>query len=320
MKPTLIMMCGLPGSGKSTLAYELSCTYVCPVFSSDSIRKELTGSESNMEKDNEVFNLIRNRIKKFLENNQGENAFAIYDACNISYKRRMALLNELKKYDFNKVCYFVYTPYEKCIENNNKRSRVVPEYAIRNMYKSFYIPQYYEGWDSIVFYSSKQAIINDDINSNELSELFYNSNNGLCNIEHENPHHTYNIGNHCIACYLNTIDMHRGNMDFNLSMAALLHDIGKPFTKVFVNSKGEESEIAHYYQHHLVSAYQAIPYLRQFSESNMMEILALIQWHMFPYFWEKDNNEKMKSKYKRLWGDELFSKIMKLHEADRKAH
>ena len=51
-----------------------------------------------------------------------------------------------------------------------------------------------------------------------------------------------------------------------------------------------------------------------------MEILALIQWHMFPYFWEKDNNEKMKRKYKRLRGDNLFDKIMLLHTADKNAH
>ena len=41
---------------------------------------------------------------------------------------------------------------------------------------------------------------------------------------------------------------------------------------------------------------------------------------MFPYFWEKDNNTKMQSKYKKLWGDELYGKIMLLHKADMEAH
>lgn len=44
-KPTFVMMVGLPGSGKSTLAKVLSDTYHGTIFSSDSIRKELTGSE-----------------------------------------------------------------------------------------------------------------------------------------------------------------------------------------------------------------------------------------------------------------------------------
>ena len=43
---------------------------------------------------------------------------------------------------------------------------------------------------------------------------------------------------------------------------------------------------------------------------------------MQPYFWEKDadNGEKTMNKYKTLWGDELFERVMRLHEADKKAH
>lgn len=70
-------------------------------------------------------------------------------------------------------------------------------------------------------------------------------------------------------------------------MAALLHDIGKKFTKEYKDSNGNPTDVAHYYQHHLVSAYDAIKYLNNFSTNDMLEILALIQWHMFPYFWEK---------------------------------
>jgi CRISPR/Cas system-associated endonuclease Cas3-HD len=100
----------------------------------------------------------------------------------------------------------------------------------------------------------------------------------------------------------------------------LLHDIGKSFTKGYKDSKGNPCEYAHYYQHHLVSAYDAVRYLRFVEENDRLEILALIQWHMFPYFWEKDNNTKMQSKYKKLWGDELYDKIMLLHKADMEAH
>ena len=80
-------------------------------------------------------------------------------------------------------------------------------------------------------------------------------------------------------------------------VAALLHDIGKKFTKEYKDSNGNPTDVAHYYQHHLVSAYDAIKYLNNFSTNDMLEILALIQWHMFPYFWEKDNNKKMEKKY-----------------------
>lgn len=315
MQPTLIMMMGLPGSGKSTKAYELSCDYVCPVISSDAIRGELTGSEENMDKDNEVFKILHQRVKNNLL--YGRSGFVIYDACNISYKKRMAFLNQLNKIDCHKVCYFVHTPYEKCLENNKKRAedggRFVPEYAIKNMYKNIYIPQYYEGWDEIII-DTKCNIPG----KNALTELFYGD-DGLCSISQDNPHHKLSIGDHCIACYLNTLDF--GNKaDANLHMAALLHDIGKQFTKGYKDSKGNPTETAHYYQHHLVSAYDAVKYLSHFSKDDMLEILALIQWHMFPYFWEKGNNEKMRKKYQSLWGNELYEKVMLLDKADQEAH
>ena len=55
---------------------------------------------------------------------------------------------------------------------------------------------------------------------------------------------------------------------------------------------------------------------------NPLDVAVLIRWHMQPYFWEKDsvNGEKTMNKYKKLWGDELLEQIMKLHEADKKAH
>ena len=145
------MMVGLPGSGKSTLAKDIKDTYHGTIFSSDSIREELTGSEECMDQDKEVFQTLHRRIKEYLIEHQGTDGCAIYDACNISYKKRIAFLRELKKIDCRKVCYFVWTPYKMCLEQNKKRDRVVPEYAIARMYKNIYIPQYYEGWDSIIF-------------------------------------------------------------------------------------------------------------------------------------------------------------------------
>lgn len=229
----------------------------------------------------------------------------------------MAFLNELNKINCRKVCYFVHTPFEMCLENNKKRAenggRFVPEYAIERMYKNIYIPQYYEGWDEIII--DTQSKVHEQY---ELTNLFYGE-NGLFSIKHDNPHHTLSIGNHCLACYLNTLEF--GNKaDINLHMAALLHDIGKKFTKEYKDSNGNPTDVAHYYQHHLVSAYDAIKYLNNFSTKDMLEISALIQWHMFPYFWEKDNNKKMEKKYRNLWGEELYRKIMLLHKADEAAH
>lgn len=86
-KPTFVMMVGLPGSGKSTLAKDIKDTYHGTIFSSDSIREELTGSEECMDQDKEVFQTFHRRIKEYLIEHQGTDGCAIYDACNISYKR-----------------------------------------------------------------------------------------------------------------------------------------------------------------------------------------------------------------------------------------
>lgn len=308
-KPMFIMMCGLPGSGKSSNAKALSKIYNATICSSDAIREEVTGSVSNQDKDPEVFKILHDRIKE----NLSRGISVIYDACNISYKKRMAFLNEIKKYDCMKVCYFVYTPYEKVLMNNKNRENVVPEYAIKRMYKNMYVPQYFEGWDLVVM-NREQATIKKG-----LTELFYGD-DGMCKIEHDNPHHTLSIGDHCIACYLNILTENSGNMNFNLATAALLHDIGKPFTKGYKDSKGNESDHAHYYQHHLVSAYDAIEYLLDRNYMDILDIVAMITYHMHPYFWEKENNEKMKKKYRQLWGEKMFENIMKLHVADMKAH
>lgn len=85
MQPTLIMMMGLPGSGKTTKAHGLSRICVCPIISSDEIRKEITGSEDNQECNEEVFKVLHQRVKDELLYNKSQ--AVIYDACNISYKK-----------------------------------------------------------------------------------------------------------------------------------------------------------------------------------------------------------------------------------------
>lgn len=312
-QPVFIMMCGLPGSGKSMQAQKLASEYKAVICSSDAIRKEVTGSEENQEQDNEVFQILRQRVREALANKQN----VICDACNIRYKKRMGFLNELRRYDCHKICCFVWKSFDDCVRDNNGRERVVPASAIRQMYKNFYIPQYFEGWDDIIIAYHEPAKKEHVDYTSRIAELFLGE-NGLCMLEHDNPHHTLTVGNHCIACYMNTLES--DIQDSRLSIAALLHDIGKAFTKQHKDSRGNPCEHAHYYQHELVSAYNAVPYLQDFSTEDLLHIVALITFHMMPYAWERENNEKLKKKYQRLWGEELFNQIIKLHDADRKAH
>lgn len=301
----LYMMVGLSASGKSTYAQYIAEQENAVIHSSDSLREELFGDVNENSRNDELFRELHNRMKADLMN--GKNV--IYDACNISYKRRKAFLNEIKKFKCEKICYFIATPYEKCLKQNQKRDRVVPEYVINRMYKNIYIPQSYEGFDKINMIWS--VFDKDYYNFGVLFE----GENGLKHIDQNNHHHTLTIGEHCIR----TMDyVFAKTDDYILSLAALLHDIGKRETKEFRNMKGEQTTEAHYYGHHLVSAYNSMFYLKTYgySDEDILNICNYIQWHMQPFFIQ---TEKAKNKFINLVGREFYDKLMILHEADVRA-
>lgn len=128
-----------------------------------------------------------------------------------------------------------------------------------------------------------------------------------------NPHHDLTVGAHCIATYAN---IHNGSPE--LYEAAVLHDIGKAFTKAFKNSRGEDTDIAHYYEHHHVSAYDSLFYTQP--ALDVLYVAGVIQWHMRPFELERVSHaEKAAAKFKRLIGDKMYADVMALHEADIKA-
>ena len=89
--PNFVMLVGLPGSGKSYIAHKLS-KMDYNIHSSDDIREELSGDINNQEINQKVFNILHNRVKEDLRANKN----CVYDATNISYKRRKAFLEEIK--------------------------------------------------------------------------------------------------------------------------------------------------------------------------------------------------------------------------------
>lgn len=301
--PTLIMTIGLPGSGKSSYAAELEKEgYV--VCSSDAIREEICNDINCQDKNVDVFNILHSRIKEHLKNGQN----VVYDACNIASKRRRAFLMQLNKIKCVKKCVVIATPYTLCVFNNENRERTIPQEVIDRMYKCWQPPHWFEGWDDI------------DIAINSCSLIPESAVNPLMSYNQKNSHHTLTLGLHLTKAMEIARDKKWGP---EVEIAAFLHDIGKPFTQTFVNGKGETTKDAHYYQHHCVSAYNAMFYLtnKKFADCRI-DILAAISYHMMPYFWEKDERygEKTRDKYKKLWGEHLYEIIMKLHAADLAAH
>lgn len=304
-KPIFKMVIGLPGSGKSTYAKEWAEVNSAKICSSDDIRKELFGDESTQTGNDRVFELLHKRVKEYLLNNEN----VIYDATNIKSKRRRAFLSELKNIPCYKTCTILATPFEECCKRNEYRSRSVPRYVIEKMYKNWDTPYYFEGWDSIHTIwdvCSKSTFANID------SWIFDHM-----EFDQDNPHHSMTLGEHCMSVGEQLSD------DTTLCCAGFLHDCGKPFTKSFTNSKGETTAEAHYYQHHCVGAYDSLFYAYPY-EVDPIEVSVIVNLHMYPYYWERDddfsNKERLKNKYKNIWGEDLFEKVMRLHDADKSAH
>lgn len=303
--PALVMMVGLPASGKSTYAKELAKKINATIFSSDELRKEMFGDVNNQDNNSELFIELHKRIKDCLKS--GSNA--IYDATNISSKRRRSFLQELNKIDCVKKCIIVATQPFQCLNNNMRRDRQIPEDVIVRMFKHWNTPYWFEGWDDIeIVYPF--GCEDDDPYEWMLCVADYNQ---------DNPYHTLSLGEHCFQTAKYVMNYCDNN---NVFMAACVHDCGKPIVKEFKNSKGEQTEYAHYYLHENVGAYRSLFFKYQ-DKFNAIDVSILVNLHMYPYNWARQDEEtelKLRDKYRELWGDDLFNSVIMLHGADKAAH
>lgn len=290
-RPKLILLVGVPGVGKSTYAKQYIPDYPKQVvhLSSDSIRAELYGDESTQGNPAEVFSLMQKRAIEALNNGND----VIYDATNITRRDRASIIDICPK--FAKIeAHIIWAPINTCIERDAKRERTVGKAVIDKMLKRFHAPYYDEGIDEI------KIIRPDDFDCDKYEVFCYEA----MNIPHDNPHHTLNVQDHCWEArwYIE-----RNNSSYNdLTFAAFIHDVGKPYTKAFVNSKGEPCDTAHFYQHQCVGAWMSYGYRRI-----TPHIAWLVSTHMDLY---------MNTKYYRSLPPFLKKELDLLHEADRNAH
>lgn len=299
------MMVGLPGSGKTTFAHNIEKGAV--VISSDSIRKELWGSEEKQGDNKIIFEELEKRVME----NLAANKSVVYDATNIKAKKRKVFLDKLRKIpNVNTVCMLMSVPYEECLERNAARGRVVPEEVIKRMYMNFEIPQTREGWCQI-------NIAQPNLEGYDI----FKEMDRLCKINQDNSHHAYTIGNHCIMAEKYLTEHYSTKLSIDrltkLQLAAFMHDIGKDFCKTFVNALGEETKEAHYYYHENVSAYQSLLYLTKDKSLKTVEdilyVADLIQLHMRPF---SLNTEKAIQNLQNKIGIEEYNDLMILNDCD----
>jgi predicted kinase len=296
MKPILNILIGIPGSGKTTYAKKHLLDDKTVYLSSDDIRLELFGYE-NQNNNELVFNTMQKRAKEALKS--GLNV--VYDATNLSRKKRKTIIDIGKRYSAVYAYMFCCSIGTLLERNMTRQERRLPWDKLEMMIKSLDIPFMYEGFDYITYINNgceKEFNIFEDFKQN-------------------NPHHGETLGEHCKEIDDYILKKYAG-YGLTIEETALLmdvscwHDCGKPYCKEYSEEKGHDT----YYNHEKLSAYLYLCYIGSSYSKGMFstsfandEILLLIAHHMD--FWKANLKTT-----KELLGGRLFRLLEIFHEAD----
>ena len=307
--PDLIYMVGVAGSGKSTIAMRYALTRSAIIYSSDSIREEIYGDENCQEDPGRVFDILYQRVTKALS----DGFDVVYDATNLSCKRRMGFLKSIAHIDCKKTCVVVVTTPEDIEERMKHRDRKVSMEVVHRQLCQFQCPNYYEGWDKIeVRYNSTP----------ENCQTSYRQLWRECDIPHDNPHHSLSVKEHMNKAADIAGDLAWGVDGLSLvhkRWVARIHDIGKARCKSFTDRDGNPSEVAHYIGHQNYSAYYSLIFDNSDFDISLKDSLdnaCLIQWHMEHYL----RKGSALYKFYNMIGPKLTQRLKVLEKADMTAH
>ena len=327
MKGMLIVTVGLPSSGKTSWVDDFigeNQGKAIDVISSDKIREEVFNDIEDQNHNSEVFDLMKRRTKESLS--QGH--IAIYEATNISSKRRRALLKELNKYYDKAICLFKYKRLSACQIDNEERDREVPSDVIDRMYRNFEIPHKNEGFDEIIvnfdektnlYLSNKSkggiGFLKDELLAIETYDdykrlLCQLGLNQCVDMPQDSKWHTLSLSKHMYFCFRAIREYHWH--DINLVIASMLHDISKPK----VRTEDKDQKYAHYYGHENASAYDVIDILLRYVRIDIEDILE-IAWLIGNHMKLKNNIDK--DKFSNIIGYDDYLRLEALDNADNSA-
>lgn len=228
-----IMLIGLPCSGKTEYAKNLRISMGASNtvhLSSDSIRKELFGYECQ-EHNDKVFEEMSKRAMSSVQD--GLNV--IYDATNISDKKRKGIIKGMKKMGVKVEAHLLCTSIsEIMIRNIYRHERQIPVEKLNKMLSYIKCPMYYEGFDSIY-------LVKADRDLSLFEDKYFMDN---ISMEQENPFHTENLEQH-LERTRDNIATYNGKFKNELELAAWFHDAGKIYTKKYNEKKGYYSYCGH---------------------------------------------------------------------------
>ncbi|UZN00874.1 AAA family ATPase [Lysinibacillus sp. MHQ-1] len=201
------------------------------------MRQELFG-DATKQKSRQVFRTLYERLNDLV----AKGYTVIVDATNIERERRIFALRKLPT-SVRKECYYFDTPYSICVARNQQRKRNVPLVVMEKISKHLEFPTVGEGFDEvhIVHESSPYAIsrqqfislIQREPNYEELFQtlrvipLFKE----IYQFNQENPHHQFLLCQHTYFVFSYINEYYSESDKLALQIAALFHDVGKPFCK-----------------------------------------------------------------------------------------
>lgn len=296
-----IMMVGPFYSGKSTVAARLAKDFNAQIVSSDVIRGEWYGDESIQGDNQKIFREVYKRIFQNLADNHN----VIYDATNLSSRRRMGFLKDLKqRFPYcEKICLVVVCDPDTMKKRAETRERVVPEQVVLNQLKNFQCPYYFEGWDGIWIEKTGKHM--------DLNKMMEDKKD----MAHDNHHHLLTITEHMKTAYDFYIKNNR-YLDSVVGCAIYYHDIGKYDTKVFVDKKGNKTTEAHFYGHQGVGAYYILSSDVLSLADSKLRASFYITYHMEHYLRDHDSMEK----FYQIIGGELAENLKIIAVCDQRAH
>ena len=295
-----IVMVGISGSGKSTRAKE--CYPNATIVSSDEIRERVFGDVNDQTHNGKVFDIMFQDCVTALKAGND----VVYDATNLSSKRRKALLKNMKTAvgcDLNFIAHVVVTIYENCLDRNSNRERKVPNEVIKRQFLSFQVPTEMEGFNDIIIDNTDDPAQRMNYICQKMGEM--------SRMAHDNPHHPDTVFEHCTNVMSTMVKRCPPYIptDF-IGQLGFYHDIGKLYTKSF-----DEKGVAHFYSHDAPSAYNfLIQPAAGLNDYCRIAGAAIIGWHMREYSYQSE------AKYDE-WLDTLMpiyrELLMLLNSADR---
>jgi predicted kinase len=130
------ILVGAPGSGKSTYAGEIVLRENANIISGDSIREELYGDASIQG----VWTDIHDKIEEYVAESAERGIPVILDGTHYLASYRAEAITLLRSYGYTNITAVVIeASLAKCLAQNFKRKRHVPDYVIKSIHEKLQV-------------------------------------------------------------------------------------------------------------------------------------------------------------------------------------